>query len=172
MSRISDEEFTQMIMDNKEHLYKCAYYYLGDSEDAVEAVQETACRAYTNRKKFKSDKRALKAWITKILVNYCKDVYKRRSKVMPIDDFQKVKGIEDTYYVEPIVENYTTFNIIKKIRQPYKEVLILRFIRDMKIKDIAKILDKPESTIKSQVQRAVQLFKEEYVQEEECLNAR
>lgn len=172
MSRKKDELFAKMIMDNKEHLYKCAYYYLGNSEDAVEALQETACRAYMNREKFKNGDRGFKAWITKILVNYCKDVYKQRAKVIPIDDFQKIQHNQEQQYTDNIAESYTTFNIIKNIKDPYKEVLILRFIRDMKIKDMANILDRPESTVKSQIQRGVEIFKKEFLKEEGCSYAR
>ncbi len=50
------EAFHQLVSANKQKLYSIAIAYLKDENDALEAIQETTCRAYTKLAKLKEPK--------------------------------------------------------------------------------------------------------------------
>jgi RNA polymerase sigma-70 factor (ECF subfamily) len=60
-------------------MYKIAYSYFGNEQDALEAIQETTCRAYNNFHKLKQPQ-YFKTWLIRILINYCIDEKKRMKK--------------------------------------------------------------------------------------------
>jgi len=146
--------FIGEIEQNKEVLYRIAYSYFGNEHDALEAVQETAYRGYKNKKKFKKMENK-KAWLIKVLINYCKNEMKKRKKVVMFseirDDSTCVEGMSkaDKLYIQECVQN---------LESPYKEVIILRYYQDMKIKDIGEVLDTPENTVKTWLYKGIKLL--------------
>ena len=51
-------------------------------------------------------------------------------------------------------------SIIKNLKPEYQDVLILRFVEDMAIKDVAKLLDKTEGAVKLLQHRAIKILRE------------
>lgn len=152
----NEEAFLELLMENYNQLYKCAYYYLGNKEDAMDAMQEMALRAFKSRKKLKKDSTNIKGWFTRILVNYCRDKIKKRCRIIPIEDIFRAKdSIEyQEDFQEEFIENDMINRVVHHLKSPYREVLILRYFQDMKISDIAFVMGKPITTIKSQIKRA------------------
>ena len=65
------ERFMEQYQAVYKDMYRLAYYYMGNAEDAEDAVQETALSAYEHFHRLKN-KEAFRPWIFKILVNRCK----------------------------------------------------------------------------------------------------
>lgn len=154
-----EEAFLGLLMEYNQHLYKCAYYYLGNKEDVMDALQETAFKAFKYRKKLKKDSTNIRAWFTQILINYCRDVLKKRGKVILFENIAKVQDSAEVEegFDETVIDNALLKDALEQIGTPYKEVLMLRYLRDMKIREIAFVMDKPESTIKSQIKKGESL---------------
>ena len=70
------EAYGVLIREQKEYLYRTAYLYSGNEEDALEIVQETVLRAFRSIRNLK-DPAVFRTWITRILINVSKDYYKR-----------------------------------------------------------------------------------------------
>ena len=71
------EAFTEIFLIHRNNLLKIAKAKVGNEEDAKDMVQETMEQAYLSINKIKSEK-SFKAWITKILINKCKEFYKKK----------------------------------------------------------------------------------------------
>ena len=69
------ESFGILIKNNKEYLYKMAFLYVKDEQDALEVIHETVYRAFLNIEKLKKAK-FFNTWITKILINVSIDFLK------------------------------------------------------------------------------------------------
>jgi len=162
-----EEAFVNLLAQYREHLYKCAYYYLGNKEDAMDAIQETAYRAYKNRKSLIKGSIHIKAWLTRILINYCRDISKSKGKVILFEDISRVSDESQVCIDDISLDNMLLYDELRNMKPPYKEVIILRFIQDMKIKDIAEIMKKPESTIKSQIQKGIKMLRKSIIEESE-----
>lgn len=82
----NEEAFFKLIEDNKVSLYKAAKAILNNDDDIADAIQETVIAAYKNIKSLKNDA-YFKTWLTKILINKCKDIIAKNKDVIALDDY-------------------------------------------------------------------------------------
>lgn len=147
-----DEAFYSLISSYSKNLYNIAFCYLKDQQEALEAVQETTCRAYVKLKKLKQPQ-FFKTWLTRILINYCIDEQKRRKKSISI-----YKG-ESSQEELTIIDKIAVTSAINQLEPKYRHVIVLKYLHDMATSDIATLLDRPEGTIKTWLHRALKLLK-------------
>lgn len=148
-----DEAFFLIISEAKHRLYKIAYHYLLNESSALEAVSEATCRAYVSIKKLK-DCRYFSTWITRILINYCMDELRYLSRNCPTD----YNNLEPFYIKDDetgIEEKIDLFSNLKAIKPKYRDVIILRYIEDISVQEIATSMDKPEGTVKTWINRGL-----------------
>ena len=76
-----EEAFRQIINYVKNDLYKLAYSYLKNEEDAKDVLQDTAIDIYNSINHLKNEE-SFKKWAEKIVVNKCKNflIGKRKKK--------------------------------------------------------------------------------------------
>jgi len=82
------EAFSTLVDMNKEYLYKTAFLYMKNQEEALEVYQETVYKAYINLHKLKKPE-FFKTWLTRILINNAND----RLKVIDIQQLMLFKKI-------------------------------------------------------------------------------
>ncbi|WP_256703901.1 RNA polymerase sigma factor [Paenibacillus sp. FSL H8-0259] len=51
-----ETDFVKAVMEHSDQLYHIAYSYLGNRNDALEALQEATCRAWVKRRTLKDPK--------------------------------------------------------------------------------------------------------------------
>lgn len=159
------ESFGILIKNNKEYLYKMAFLYVKDEQDALEVIHETVYRAFLNIEKLKKAK-FFNTWITRILINVSIDFLKRKGKSEILDESIPIIKEKSEVSTE---EKLDLYNAIDLLNDNYKTVIIMMYFNDMKIKDIAKIMEIPENTVKTYLRRAKQalgeVLKEGYLNE-------
>ena len=57
--------------------------------------------------------------------------------------------------------------MIESLPKEYMEVIVLRYFEDMKIKDLAEVLNINESTAKTRLYKALKILKEDMVEDYE-----
>lgn len=158
------EAFEDLINMYFDRLYKEAYLRCKHEEDAKEIVQETIYKAYRNIKSLKEPK-YFKTWLSKILINVSND-YMRKNGMIELehDENDYVKKVHNHDQIEIKIDLY---NAMDELEDKYKDVIILRYIEDLKIEDISQILERPVNTIKTHIRKAIKdmknLLKEDYV---------
>ncbi|HBI6978883.1 TPA: sigma-70 family RNA polymerase sigma factor [Clostridium perfringens] len=159
------ESFGILIKNNKEYLYKMAFLYVKDEQDALEVIHETVYRAFLNIEKLKKAK-FFNTWITKILINVSIDFLKKKEKNEMLDESTPIKKERCEISTE---EKLDLYNAIDLLNDNYKTVIIMMYFNDMKIKDISKVMEIPENTVKTYLRRAKQalgeILKEGYLDE-------
>lgn len=159
------ESFGILIKNNKEYLYKMAFLYVKDEQDALEVIHETVYRAFLNIEKLKKAK-FFNTWITRILINVSIDFLKRKGKNQMLDESTPIIKEKCEISTE---EKLDLYNAIDLLNDNYKTVIIMMYFNDMKIKDISKIMETPENTVKTYLRRAKQalgeILKEGYLDE-------
>ena len=140
----------QLIHMYEVKLYKTASSILGCEDDINDAVQQTIISVYKNIGKLKNDK-SFGSWMFKILINKCKDIWNQNSnrekKMIDLDDNQDIPSDEK--------EDYSFVNeALNKLTEEYKEVTILYYYDGFSVKEISKILNIPQGTIKTRLARA------------------
>ncbi|MBI6039666.1 sigma-70 family RNA polymerase sigma factor [Clostridium perfringens] len=159
------ESFGILIKNNKEYLYKMAFLYVKDEQDALEVIHETVYRAFLNIEKLKKAK-FFNTWITRILINVSIDFLKRKGKNEMLDESTPIIKEKCEISTE---EKLDLYNAIDLLNDNYKTVIIMMYFNDMKIKDISKVMETPENTVKTYLRRAKQalgeILKEGYLDE-------
>ncbi|AQW25849.1 sigma-70 family RNA polymerase sigma factor [Clostridium perfringens] len=159
------ESFGILIKNNKEYLYKMAFLYVKDEQDALEVIHETVYRAFLNIEKLKKAK-FFNTWITRILINVSIDFLKKKGKNEMLDESTPIRKEKCEISTE---EKLDLYNAIDLLNDNYKTVIIMMYFNDMKIKDISKVMEIPENTVKTYLRRAKQalgeILKEGYLDE-------
>lgn len=144
------EAYVRLMKCNKQSMYRVAKSMLGREEDVEDAVSETILKSYMNINKLRKNE-YFKTWIIRILINECKSILKKRTReVTLVSEHLKNYSKEDTY------KEFELYNAINCLEEDLKIITLLFYFEDMKYKDIAKVLDIREGTVKSRLSRAKQ----------------
>lgn len=134
--------FYELMQLHKVRLYRIALSYLKNSEDAVEALQEVTYRAFRSIRKVK-EPQYFTTWLTRILINYCNDELKKKKRTLVSDNLISLMGSEHQSSWLEVEE------VIGKLDSKTRQVIELKYVHDFKIKEIAEILECPEGTVKT-----------------------
>jgi RNA polymerase sigma-70 factor (ECF subfamily) len=136
--------------------FDASYYYCGDVSLAEEAAQEAIFKAITNIDQLR-DPEKIEAWIKRIAVNNTICQLRRNKKVVDIDNVAILADSKDNtpeYILDSQETRDAIMAAIENLDTVSKQVIHLRFYEELKVKDIAEIMDKPEGTIKTLIHRA------------------
>ena len=143
MDVTKEEILTQFLIETQDRSYRLAYSLLHDREDALDAVQTAACRALERRDSLR-DPGAVRTWFTRILVNACQDILRRRSRVVPFPEEEP--GREDP---EPPDESLA--RRVDALPAEVGTVIRLRFYEELTLKEIGEVTGQNLSTVKSRL---------------------
>lgn len=148
----------ETLIENHEMLYKIAMKYIRNHDDVLDVLQETAYKAIKNSNKIKNREYTL-TWITRILINSCLQTLKKKKH------FETVEFNDGAYFVNhtkaELEVEMEVSELLLKLKSNYRDVITLKYIEGYKIKEIAEIYNKPESTVKTWLRRGLAVLKSE-----------
>jgi RNA polymerase sigma factor (sigma-70 family) len=155
-----------LLREIETHVYRSAYYILGNEQDAMDASQEALIRIYTKIHSYE-EKALFKTWVQRIVTNICIDKFRRSKPTISIDEheisFTSQENVEDV-----IMGGYLAKDIreaIDKLPEHHRSVVVLRYMQDFSYHEIADSLNLPLNTVKSYLFRArqqLQILLQEY----------
>lgn len=152
--------FTELILNYQQDLYKIALTRLNTEYDIEEAIQETMISAFINIKSLK-DTEKFKKWIIKILINKCNAIYRKRIlRLTSLEELDTYKIIESNN--SEIDSQLDFYSIIKSLDKKERTIIVLYYSEKYTTKEIAKILNKNENTIKTILRRAKIKLRDKY----------
>lgn len=131
-----------------EDLYRLAYYYLGNPQDAEDAVGETVLKAYEKFDSLRS-KEAFRAWIFAILVNQCRNQLRRKKRRVVVE----LK--EEPAYEPELGDRMATKDILSSLNEEERKIVALAVFGGYKGEEIARLLHCKHSTVRSRYRRAL-----------------
>jgi RNA polymerase sigma-70 factor, ECF subfamily len=152
--RGNSKAFQKLIEAEKEKLNRMAYLYLKNESDAIDIVHETLYKAYISIEKLKEPD-YFSTWLMRILINTALDFNKKNKWIIPVEELERYGNDENTERLH-VEERLDLVDAIARLEEKYKTVIILRYYNDLPIKEIAKILNCPEGTVKTNLHRAIQ----------------
>ncbi|MGL5380019.1 sigma-70 family RNA polymerase sigma factor [Clostridium sp.] len=144
-----NDSFEKLMILYEDYLYKMAYLYVKNEQDALDIYQETILKVYMNISKLKKNN-LFKTWITRILIN---TVYAKKQSDFKYCDSELENYIGDYSYSE-IEKNIDLYATIDQLGKNYKTVIILHYFYDFSISQISEITGLNENTIKTNLRRA------------------
>jgi RNA polymerase sigma-70 factor (ECF subfamily) len=132
---------------------------LKNNMDAEDAVSETTCKAFVNFSKLRNSEK-FKPWIMKILINEAYAIANKRKGFTPLDEDISVENND-----AEIIDTIILWDAVQALSDDYRIVTILFYYEDMCIKEISKILNIPEGTVNSRLNRSRQQLKKFFMKE-------
>lgn len=150
------DAFQILIHEEKEKMYRMAYMYMRNEDDALEVFQESLYKALNSINTLKNDD-YFSTWLMKILINTAITTLKKKQKLVSMNSeiFDQIEN-KERYGTE---EQIDLLQAMDDIEEKYKTVLLLRFYQDYTIKQIAAFLDCPEGTVKTNIRRGLELLR-------------
>ena len=156
----TDEQFTayaQMYMDT---IFRVAFNYLKSRTDADDITQNVLIKLYRAKKTFESDVH-IKHWLIRVTINECKHaLLSPWRRIEPIEDH-----IKSLCFEAP--EQSDLFEKVMKLPKKYRVVVYLYYYEDYSTEEIAKTLEIPNATIRTQLKRAREKLKMELLEVED-----
>ena len=165
-NRVSFQELVNIF---QEDIYRLAYYRTFSQMDAEDLTQDVFEQAYRKMDSL-NDSQRFRAWLYTIAVNRCNDFLRKR-KYLALLQIRSAQEQDDVPR-DPDTNNNSDDRIDKKrfwkqvkavlykLSVMEREVFTLRFMDHRNISEIAAILDKNESTIKTHLYRALNKMRE------------
>ncbi len=153
--------FNTMVDRYKKRLMNVIGRMLSSTEEAEDVVQETFVRVYQHRQSF-NFQHCFSTWIYTIALNLARNELRKRKKFKFLE-ISEMQGNEAEIAVDP--ELPSSFpkaleRAIKGLPEKYRSAFILRDVQEMPYNEVAVVLDVPLGTVKSRVNRARQMLRE------------
>ena len=164
--RGDEASFSVLLDRHMPMVYRFAYRYLSNADDASDVTQEAFIRAWKHIKKFDTS-RSFKTWILAIAKNAALDHIKKKKPVL----FSQIESQEkdlDAILAPHLAEEElpdaafdrvsdarVLESTLAKLPAPYRVVLALRYGEHLKFREIADILSEPIDTVKSKHRRGL-----------------
>jgi RNA polymerase sigma-70 factor (sigma-E family) len=146
-----DEEFRSFYLVEAPRLKKLALLLTADPERAADLAQDALLKAYRSWSRIRNEDPG--PYVRKILVNLVRNQHRRslleiRKRETPTLEMSSHDGQ---------VENALTIaSALAELSPVRRATILLRFYEDMPEADIARALDRPLNTVKSDIRRALE----------------
>lgn len=156
-------------------LYRFVYFKVGNKEEAEDLVSQSFLKAWNHILENKvSDEKTLKALIYRIARNAVIDHYRKAANqnetfLSDSDECEQIADDSAEGMIGEIDSSFDRREIEKKllqIKDEYREIIILKFIEDFSVGEIAEILDKPKGAVRVLAHRALKALRVLYGQDE------
>ena len=144
---MTKDVFIKEVRDAEAMLYHISKSILKNDSDCGDAVQETILKAYEKLPTLKKEK-YFRTWITRILINECKGILRKRKNVIPYEEYMD------------------NMKMTEEDRYSHLYMAIMELPEGFSLKEISEALDIPEGTIKSRLSRAREFLKVQLSEEE------
>lgn len=147
-----EKAYGKLFEHYEEDIYRTAYVYLKNQEDALDAVQETAYRSFKSIGSLQ-EPGYFKTWLIRIAIRCSIDLLRMRKKVVPLipQSYETLMKTEDG----DIPLALSLKDLIDSLGVDEKSVIVLRFYHDYTLKEISDMLDIPLGTGKTILYRAL-----------------
>ena len=153
-SSYSSEEFLKIYNRHVDTVYRICFSFMKNSSDTEDMVQETFLKLLSNGKRFESESHE-KAWLIVTASNACKDALKHWWR-----KYADIADCEALAHAAPF-EMDGILSAVLELPADYKTAVFLYYYEGYSTPEIARMLDCPQSTVRSRLARARKLLEKE-----------
>ena len=160
--------FRQLFEDNREMVYRLAYFFTRSQQEAEDMLQETFIRAFKHINQFNYKHiSCFSAWLNKICCNCCLTHLRKNGRKKNITTVSLVSVVPEpraqsgnpskTAHHNQMIAHIA--GALKKLSAKQQIIFDMRYKQQWEIKEIAEVMNCSESTIKTQLARSLQKLK-------------
>lgn len=146
------DSFDEIVNKYSDAMFRCAYTYCNNTQDAEDIIQEVFYKYLLKKPAFKDESHE-KAWFLRVTINTSKN-YVHSFWHRNVDSIQE----DCISYVSS--EELEILDLVRKLPEKYRVVIELYYWEGYSIKEIAKILNKNNSTVGTWFERAKKMLRE------------
>lgn len=159
----------EIVQQYNRRIYNICYRFSGSPDDASDLTQEVFIKMYRTLSTFDTTRASFMTWVTTVTRNLLVDHFRKGKYDRITDSLDATPGnqedgltmadqLEDkSASPETKMRSQETQKLVhealKRLSPELREAVILRDLQDMDYKDIAKVLNVPEGTVKSRINR-------------------
>lgn len=147
--KVTKEELGTLILNSERQLYSTAKTILINDQDCADAIQETIVKAFSKIGTLRNDKYA-KTWLIRILINECYTFLRKSSKLVSLEGMSEMTEIE----TDQRTDYSDLYRAVNSLKEELRMPVILYYIEDFNIKEIAQILEITEGAVQKRLARA------------------
>ena len=158
----TEDAFNILVQRYKNPLTNYVFRFLGDYEACADVVQETMIKVYRYKDTYSSVAK-FSTWVYTIAGNLARTEYRRqrRRNIFSISDYgeeHKTYDLPDESYRPDVttdsgIKDEIIQNALLKVKEAYREAVVLRDVQGLSYEEIAEILGVNEGTVKSRINR-------------------
>jgi len=163
-TRMEDDHsaFSGLVEKWKTPIHDLCFRMVGDPHLAQDLCQEAFSRIYEKRAQYRPESK-FSTYLWRVALNVCYDELRRRNRrsefsidTSVTDDGEPSFDIEDTALAPDLAavhdeDNAAVKVAMMKLPEIYRSVLVLKHYENLRLREIAEILDIPEGTVCSRM---------------------
>lgn len=153
------EAFRRLMERHHERVYRTAYALTGESGAAEDVEQETFLRAWRGLRRFRGEA-SLATWLTRLAVSAGTDELRRQRRHALLRQVLATLPFGRPDAIALVDQRNELDRALSHLGPEARQVIALRFGLDLPVKEIARLLDCPEGTVKSRLHTAVARLRE------------
>ena len=152
----------ELVRSHSRRVYSVCFRFTGTDSEAQDLTQEVFLRVFRTLKSFRSGEGSFGVWLNRLTRNLLIDHYRRSKLERSTDSIEdQLPRIEEAgagaARADSMLVGRETSELLqgalKKLSPELRETVILRDIEEMEYREIAQVLQVPEGTVKSRLNR-------------------
>jgi RNA polymerase sigma-70 factor (ECF subfamily) len=156
----SQKAFDQLMQNYQEHVYRIAFSFGKNQQNAMDITQTTFLKAYENLASYKG-KSSFKAWLGRIAYNEGVNWHRKNkhyASSLETEDYDMLANSE-ILQSDEILAKENKAELLKSLlalNTRYRVAVVMRYFENMPIKEISGILNCSEGMVKNMLHRSLQ----------------
>ncbi|HLK67390.1 MAG TPA: sigma-70 family RNA polymerase sigma factor [Bryobacteraceae bacterium] len=161
--RGDEPAWEELVRVHTRKVYALCYRFTGSGSEAQDLTQEVFLRVFRTLRTFRSAEGSFATWLARVTRNLLIDHYRRTRQERVTDSIEEqLPMLEEVGAAAPsrpdqMVAGREASEILQitlqKLSPDLREAVILRDLQEMEYREIAEVLDIPEGTVKSRINR-------------------
>jgi RNA polymerase sigma-70 factor (ECF subfamily) len=167
---MDEQTYRAFVLANRDRVYSYAWYFLRHREDAEDVIQEAFLRLW--RQCRADDDAGRRAWLTRVVHNLCVDADRRRRvrhhRVRLAAEGELERHVDQRAGAGEELEaaqagerrQMAVAEALAQLPAPSRGLVLLHYWQGVSLREIARMFDLNESTVKVRVHRARQALRQ------------
>lgn len=161
--RGDESAWEELVRLHTRKVYGLCYRFTGSGNEAQDLTQEVFLRVFRTVKSFRSTEGSFATWLARVTRNLLIDHYRRTRQERVTDSIEEQlpmmeeSGTTGSVRPDDALAGQEASQILRatlqKLSPDLREAVILRDLQEMEYREIAEVLQIPEGTVKSRINR-------------------
>ncbi len=155
---VTEADFAELVKENQAMVYSVAYHFLHDRSLAEELSQDVFLQLYKNLDKMES-RRHTTNWLRRVAGHRCIDYARKQGGAVEVDFESVPEPSSEPGLPDPLLREHLQ-KLVASLPEKKRMLVILRYQEEMELEEIARMLDMPARTVRTQIWRTLALLRE------------